>query len=1056
MNMAPKQFIQPQAINPTFPTQSSQMPNLMPMTANTAPGFQHNLGQPGMPPGPQPPQNQTMPQVSMPNPAPQTAQYGAQPSYPNVSAAQPISGTSSPFQPVVPTQSGHPSVAPGFSNVPTSGAPNMGPSMGPPRPPNMTPTSNFSGMPAPHGMQPPGPPGMMASSGAPSMPGMAPPGMPGMAQPGMPGMPGMGPPGMPGMAPPGMPGMAQPGMPGMGPPGMAQPGMPGMGPPGMTQPGMPGMGPPGMPGMAPPGMPGAAAPYPGAPGAGAYPGGMPQQPQQKLNAKLMPSAVQVREEDAVRAGLFPTGFPHAEHPPLVTTEFYAQDQGNVNPRFMRSTMYVAPQSGDILKHSQLPLAVAISPFAALDERERPPPVVDLGPQGPIRCQRCKAYMCPFMEFQDGGRRFRCPYCHATTPVEDAYFAHLDHTGRRTDIEYRPELLCGAYEFVATKQYCKNGIAPKEPAFIFMIDVSYNSVTSGMLQVLCKNLEATLMRLPKEHSQQSSSIRVGIATFDQAIHFFDLSSNTPNMMVVGDISEVFVPCVDGLLVPFEEGFHAIRAVLEEIPKLYAHTRVTEGILGPAVQAGLDALKCADRAGKIFIFSTSLPTLEAPGKLKNRDDRKLLGTEKEKAVLLPQCEFYTKLGEQCVKGGCTVDVFLFPNSYIDVATIGQLTAVTGGSLYKYQYFDAQKDSQRFLSDLSHDVSRQIAFDCMVRVRSSAGIRPVKFYGSFFMENTTDMEIASIDQDKAFFVELKHDDKLSDPLAVIQAAVLYTSVSGQRRLRILNMCLPVTTDYNHIFRVADQDVLATYLFKNGVEINREKGQKEVREQLTNRVAKILAAYREKCSSEAALGQLILPETLKVLPCLVNSILKHDAIAAGSEMTVDDKAWLIEAVRGMKVEDAVQLLYPRMVAVSQLVIDDPAEIVTLPPQVRASIEFMENDKAYVIDTGICLFIWIGLGVAAEWVQEVFGAQAVTMIDTENHVIPEKDNTRSRALRRIIELVNKGSSRSRKLFIIREKDALEGWMKKFLVEDKPGGSSGMSYVDYLCLVHREIRNLLS
>lgn len=43
--------------------------------------------------------------------------------------------------------------------------------------------------------------------------------------------------------------------------------------------------------------------------------------------------------------------------------------GNVNPRFMRSTMYVAPQSGDILKHSQLPLAVAISPFAALEERE---------------------------------------------------------------------------------------------------------------------------------------------------------------------------------------------------------------------------------------------------------------------------------------------------------------------------------------------------------------------------------------------------------------------------------------------------------------------------------------------------------------------------------------------------------------------------------------------------------------------------------------------------------------------------------------------------------------
>ena len=34
--------------------------------------------------------------------------------------------------------------------------------------------------------------------------------------------------------------------------------------------------------------------------------------------------------------------------------------------------------------------------------------------GPVRCVRCKAYMCAFMEFQDGGRRFKCPFCLATT------------------------------------------------------------------------------------------------------------------------------------------------------------------------------------------------------------------------------------------------------------------------------------------------------------------------------------------------------------------------------------------------------------------------------------------------------------------------------------------------------------------------------------------------------------------------------------------------------------------------------------------------------------------
>lgn len=53
-----------------------------------------------------------------------------------------------------------------------------------------------------------------------------------------------------------------------------------------------------------------------------------------------------------------------------------------------------------------------------------------------------------------------------------------------------------------------------------------------------------------------------------------------------------------------------------------------MLGPVIQAGLDALKSADRVGKLFVFHTSLPTFEAPGRLKNREDRKLLGTDKEK--------------------------------------------------------------------------------------------------------------------------------------------------------------------------------------------------------------------------------------------------------------------------------------------------------------------------------------------------------------------------------------------------------------------------------------------
>lgn len=89
---------------------------------------------------------------------------------------------------------------------------------------------------------------------------------------------------------------------------------------------------------------------------------------------------------------------------------------------------------------------------------------------------------------------------------------------------------------------------------------------------------------------------------------------------------------------------------------------------------------------MIFHSSLPTSDiAPGKLKNREgDRKLLGTDKEKTVLTPQTTYYNNLAQECVGVGVSVDLYLFNNSYIDVATIGQIARVTGGSVNKYTYF------------------------------------------------------------------------------------------------------------------------------------------------------------------------------------------------------------------------------------------------------------------------------------------------------------------------------------------------------------------------------------
>jgi protein transport protein SEC24 len=84
---------------------------------------------------------------------------------------------------------------------------------------------------------------------------------------------------------------------------------------------------------------------------------------------------------------------------------------------------------------------------------------------------------------------------------------------------------------------------------------------------------------------------------------------------------------------------------------------------------------------------------------------------------------------------------------------------------------------------------------------------------MKNSTDIELAGIDQDKAVAFVVKHDEKLDTKLdASFQCAMLYTTATGQRRVRVINLSLPVTDNIGNVFRSAQMDVTLDLLMKQG----------------------------------------------------------------------------------------------------------------------------------------------------------------------------------------------------------------------------------------------------
>lgn len=134
----------------------------------------------------------------------------------------------------------------------------------------------------------------------------------------------------------------------------------------------------------------------------------------RLDPDQMPNPIQVMIENQQAAGGPFVTNQAGLLPPLVTTTFVAHDQGNSSPRFLRSSLYCIPNTGDLLKTTALPLTLNISPLARIAQGEMEPPIVNFGDMGPIRCNRCKAYMSPNMQFVDAGRRFQCLMCKVTT------------------------------------------------------------------------------------------------------------------------------------------------------------------------------------------------------------------------------------------------------------------------------------------------------------------------------------------------------------------------------------------------------------------------------------------------------------------------------------------------------------------------------------------------------------------------------------------------------------------------------------------------------------------
>ncbi|EJD51221.1 CPII coat sec24 protein [Auricularia subglabra TFB-10046 SS5] len=724
--------------------------------------------------------------------------------------------------------------------------------------------------------------------------------------------------------------------------------------------------------------------------------------------------------------------------PLPATATISQEPtANADPTYMRSTLGAVPTTGGLLVKTKLPFALVLSPNRSGDDV---PLVTDTVI---ARCRRCRSFINPYVQFVDGGQRWKCCLCGLANEVPQLFDWDAT-TNSPADRYARQELHHAVVEYVAPTEYM---VRPPQPlVYVFLVDVSHAAVQSGMLATATRTILENLDRIPNGEDRT----KVAIIGFDVSLYFFSLTAEATdvNMLVVSDVDDVFLPQPSDLLVNLTEARTAVETLLGRMQSLFAENDSLGSALGPALQAGFKMI--SSMGGKMVVLSASLPTV-GTGALKSREDAKLLGTPKESSLLQAGNSWYKTFAIECSRATVSVDMFLFGSAYQDVASLSVLPHYTSGSTFFYPGFNAARteDAVKFATEFGGFLASPVGLEALMRLRTSRGLHPAGFHGNFFLRSTDLLAMPAVPQDQSYMIELEIDETINDPFVVLQCSLLYTTALGERRIRATTLALPTTANISDVYAAADQGAIAAYLANKAVERVQTHKLEDARDGISNRVTAILEAYKNTMTGGAASGQLAIAQNLSMMPLLALGLLKHVALRHSAQIPSDLRAYAHTLLTTLPIQRLIPYLHPTFYSLHNM----PPECgtigehgVILPPAHPLSSEPLERHGLYLIEDGQTIFLWVGRDAVPQLVMDVFDLPAYAALHGGKYTLPLLDNPFSQRVNTVVNAVREmyRGVYYPMLYIVKEdgEPSLRLWALSALIQDR--GDQTPSYQQWL------------
>lgn len=651
-------------------------------------------------------------------------------------------------------------------------------------------------------------------------------------------------------------------------------------------------------------------------------------------------------------------------------------------------------------------------------------------------------------------------CNLSNDVPQAF--DWDAAAQQTvDRMQRHELNHSVVEFVAPQEYM---VRPPQPlVYLFLFDVSYAAVSNGLLATSARTILDSLSRIPNADRRT----RLGFLAVDTSLHYFSIprdedENGETNMLVVSDLEEPFLPVPHDLLVSLTESRQSIETFLQKLPDMFQNNHTNGSCMGPALRAGHKLISAL--GGKIVILTASLPSI-GDGKLDMREDKKLLGTSREGSLLQTANSFYKSFAVECSKNQVSIDMFLFSSQYQDVASLSNLPRYTGGQTWFYPGWHASRpeDAVKFASEFSDYLSSEIGLEAVLRVRATTGLRMNAFYGNFFNRSSDLCAFPAFPRDQCYVVEVAIDENLNKSFVCMQAAVLHTTCNGERRIRVLTLSLPTTTNLSDVYASADQCAITAYFSHKAVERTLDSGLEAARDALQAKLTELLQTFKKELGGGSmGGGGLQFPSNLRGLPVLFLGLIKNVGLRKSTLIPSDIRSAALCLLSTLPVPLLMRYIYPRMYSLHDMpdgagMPDAETGQIVLPPATNLSSERLVSYGLYLIDDGQTQFLWIGRDAVDQLVADVFGVANRSQVQVGKGRLPELENDFNERVRAVVQkskdhkALGVGSITVPHLYIVREdgEPSLKLWAQTLLVEDRADQS--MSAAQWLSMLREKI-----